>query len=250
VRALAPVLVVVVSACFESAVSPTSGVSTPSLPQVSFPAPRDPPTDAGAEPRPTGEALPPACVRAAALEEQACRGGAAPACSRLGWLVAEGRGTVQDLARAAALFKQACDGGYPRGCSDLAWATVQGYGMPSDYARAAQLYEQACQGGDEIGCANFGTFVAAGKGGVVQDYARAIALYDRSCAAGIPAGCFDLAELTQDGLGTARDAARAAALYKRAHLLEEKRLARTRVCAPAATDGGVWMSDRAPDREE
>jgi TPR repeat protein len=256
VRALAPAIVVALSSCFGSAGSTTPAAATPShtrtppLAQASLPARREPSKDAAPAPRPIAEALPLNCARVAAVEEQACRDGAAPACSRLGWLVAEGHGTAEDLARAAALFKQACDSGYPRGCSDLAWATAQGYGMPSDYARAAQLYEQACEEGDGVGCANFGTFVADGKGGVVQDYARAAALYDRSCEIGIPAGCFALAGLTQDGLGVARDPARVAALYKRADLLEGRRRAGIRACATTAGDGGALRNDRVPDWEE
>lgn len=57
--------------------------------------------------------------RAAALFGQACDGGDANACSRLGVMVETGQGVTADAKKASALFAKACDGKDAYGCSRI-----------------------------------------------------------------------------------------------------------------------------------
>lgn len=81
--------------------------------------------------------------RAAALFEQACKGGAAAGCSSLGRLYENGWGVSQDSPHAVALYEQACQAGAAEGCYNL-----DGKGVAQDLQRAAVLFEQGCKGRD------------------------------------------------------------------------------------------------------
>lgn len=94
---------------------------------------------------------------AAALYEQACDRGDAQACGALGSMVAEGRGTTQNLTWASELSARACSAKeHPSAsaCFNLARAREQGNGVAADLGLALALDAEACRLGEKQGCAS------------------------------------------------------------------------------------------------
>ena len=82
----------------------------------------------------------------------ACEGGEAVACHRLGTMYDFAQGVDEDLARAAAYYRRACEGGHAAGCYGLAVKVQLGEGVARDQGRADTLIRKACDGGLAIAC--------------------------------------------------------------------------------------------------
>jgi TonB family protein len=75
--------------------------------------------------------------------------------------------------------------------------------------------QQACNSGDMGGCAKLGMKYLNGEG-VAKDAVRAAELFKQACDGGSATGCFNLGAVCQFGLGVPKDELRAAALFKQA----------------------------------
>jgi hypothetical protein len=114
---------------------------------------------------------------AAPLYDQACVGGNAGACNRLGSMNESGEGVAKDPARAAGLYDQACEGGDINGCSN-----EEGH------------YSKACEGGDANGCSNIDRLLK-------QEFT----IYSKACEGGDANGCSFLGDYYRAGIGVAKD---------------------------------------------
>ena len=100
-------------------------------------------------------------VNAGGLEEgqedihqlnDACNGGEAAACHRLGVVYDHAQGVDEDLVLAVAYYRRACDGGHAAGCYGLAVKLQLGEGVERHQDRADALIRRACDGGLAIAC--------------------------------------------------------------------------------------------------
>ncbi|WP_299397582.1 tetratricopeptide repeat protein [Pelagibius sp.] len=82
----------------------------------------------------------------------ACDGGEAAACHRLGTMYDFAQGVDEDLVLAAAYYRHACDGGHAAGCYGLAVKLQLGEGVARDPVQADALIRKACDGGLAIAC--------------------------------------------------------------------------------------------------
>lgn len=87
---------------------------------------------------------------------RACDAGVARACTQLGTLVWQGRGSAADPARAYSLYMRACDGGDAAGCFSAGICHRTGACAEKNDAKALELLKRACAGGDARACANGG----------------------------------------------------------------------------------------------
>jgi TPR repeat protein len=78
--------------------------------------------------------------------------------------------------------EEACDGGDAWSCGRLGARHERGEGVPRDEARAAALYQKACDAADPYACAGLGRLYRLGRGGLPRDPRRARALFDKACA--------------------------------------------------------------------
>jgi TonB family protein len=151
----------------------------------------------------------------APLFRQACTGGFAAACRKLGFLMERGEGVPKDLAQAADLYRRACDGGDGWGCTNLGSLYARGGGVPKDDARAMELHRKACDMGAARGCTDLGAVHENGRG-VERSVAKAAELYTKACAAQDMVGCVSLGLLYANGNGVPKDPGRARELFERA----------------------------------
>lgn len=133
---------------------------------------------------------------------KACEQSSGPACARAAAILRDGSATFvnADLAQQMA----------ERGCNvlkDQAACAASATGT-KDPARKAQLIETACASGADDGCRQkadrlfYEVADAASRG-------QALAMYDQACKAKRAWGCLGIASAYSDGLGVAKDPARA-----------------------------------------
>lgn len=94
--------------------------------------------------------------------ENACDGGNAGGCFRLGLFYMKGEAVKQDYQKAATLLTKACDGGAVYGCNQLGILYADGKGVRQDFQKAKKLFGLACDKGIEQGCTNYA--IANSKG--------------------------------------------------------------------------------------
>ena len=151
-------------------------------------------------------------VRAMAFLERGCAEGAPRGCVDLADVHLDG--SAADTATAIALLEDGCDRGSPAGCTRLGLLLATGKGVEPDPARGVELLGRACADGDALGCAHLGHAHELGLG-VDADIARAVALYEDACETEM-VGCFRLGELSRRGHGVPQDFEEAADLLGRA----------------------------------
>jgi hypothetical protein len=138
--------------------------------------------------------------------ERTCERGLAGACADRGVMYGRGEGIRRDSAKAVASFEKACDAGSAVGCTYLgewysnagvqegwncgrpAFCTMLGdaaVGVPKEDAKAFQFFKRACGGGDQIGCASVSKMYQEGAG-VRKDAAQAAAFWKRSLDLSVP----------------------------------------------------------------
>ena len=96
------------------------------------------------------------------------------ACLELGDLLLKGAEVPRDLRRAAALFEQAAKGGESNGWFRLGKISHDGLDGPVDYARALDYFTLAARAGIGEAQHNLGAMLGSGRG-VKRDYVEGLA---------------------------------------------------------------------------
>lgn len=136
---------------------------------------------------------------------RACRLGLVNACTRLGMLYTEGKGTPMNRQFGFRLLDKSCNDGDGEACIALAEYHDNGWEpVTRNVARAAQLLEQACIQGQAPACLLVGVRYFAGNG-VSRDDVKGFGFVKRACDAGYEAACRSTRILSAVGWGTERD---------------------------------------------
>ncbi len=138
---------------------------------------------------------------------EACTSGNVPQCQALADLIVE-----DDRPAALKLYEQACSKGILRSCSKLAFRLEES-NPKADHLRAMKLAEHACTGNDALGCANLAVWLWD-EGPAT--FARAAVIAAKACKLKEPFGCGTLGNMTLEGVGVAKDAAKGKALLEQA----------------------------------
>ncbi len=156
-----------------------------------------------------------------ALRQRGCEGNDPQACLHAGYAMTIAEPPQNDAA--IRHFTRACDLGEPDGCYRLGVVLLERGDAPRDWQGALQAFDRGCAGGngDTDPCYEYALGLAYGDdaGGIVPEASgqtEALALFDQLCTRGHAPSCTDTGYLYGQGLGTAVDAARGAALSARA----------------------------------
>lgn len=125
-----------------------------------------------------------------------------------------GRGLSKDLARAAELFKQACDGGLAEACERLGHMYRAGSGVTKNPSAALHLDQRACDLEYITGCYGLLVDYEGNARASASVWAKILSLTTKSCNQGDFDDCVGLAELYLQGPGFPKDATRAAAIFQ------------------------------------
>lgn len=135
----------------------------------------------------------------------ACEGKDLAACLQLGKTLRDGTGAPPDPAGAAALLDLACAGGLGEACFEL--ASVPG----RDERQRLRDYDAACTRKHRAGCVQLvNRFKVEGP---EQDLGKSLAYLEKICALGDSPSCAEAAFAWAEGIGVAKDPARARRLY-------------------------------------
>jgi TPR repeat protein len=152
---------------------------------------------------------------AAVAYGRACDLGDDASCFAQGLLL-RGRIEPRDDTAAHGAFVKACDLGIADGCAQVGTDLLTGVGVAMDAAKGRAMLERACTGGSGLSCYNLGVSARDGTHGATKDAKAAYALFEQGCSRGMGAACTEQAMALSDGIGTKRDAKRAAALAEQA----------------------------------
>jgi serine/threonine protein kinase len=133
-------------------------------------------------------------LEAAELFRQACNGGNAASCNRLGFMYRNGEGIAQDYSRAFTLFTKGCDAGSTGACDNLGILYDKGWGVEQDSSHAAVFFSKGCDGGGGNACTNLGILYLEGRG-LAKNPAKGKELLTRGCSLGDSRGCGRLTRL-------------------------------------------------------
>ena len=148
---------------------------------------------------------------ARATLQRACDAGSGLGCHNLGVIVRDGTlGATKDPVAAYVLFDKGCQLGRGAACTEQAIALFDGVGTKRDTKRATRLADQACGASAEQCWFRAELYQKAKK------LPEARALNDKACGAGSAIACHNLAVMLEQGLGGAKDAARAKSSYAKA----------------------------------
>ena len=114
---------------------------------------------------------------------------------------------------AAIAYQRACDLGSFEGCQKFGWQ-VATYELSSHAPDAVKSLGHACDSKDSSSCYLLGFLVGNGMG-TARDPARAASLCAKSCDAGASNACYVLASFYSRGLGVSRDDKKEVELLKR-----------------------------------
>jgi TPR repeat protein len=126
------------------------------------------------------------------LFEEACAKKDAEACTYVGLMYRDGRGTEADPESAIGFFETGCEGGHMPGCTNLGAAYARGDVVDQDDARAVELFLRACEGADASACFNIGQRLKVGRG-TPADPARGHEFLEAACALGHREACEQMA---------------------------------------------------------
>ncbi len=163
-----------------------------------------------------GGALPPNYAEAAEWFRMAADRGHRSAARALGMLYLTGAGVARDPDEAAIWFKQAAEAGDPAAQTDLATLLQTGAvsSLAHDPPPVHEWFERAAEQGDLIGAFNYAVCLAEGVG-VARNDARAV-VWLRRAAAGLANAQYWYGRMIADGRGVAKDDAEAALWFARA----------------------------------
>lgn len=135
-------------------------------------------------------------ARAAALFEQACEGGHAPACHRAGDQHYLGEGVSRDVARAARFYLAGCELGLDEACYRARrlyrWLAKDPVAGPL-YVASVVRRDLRCEGGDLRECVSVAFDRERGTT-MPADPAGAETLFEKTCARGHVRSCFEHAK--------------------------------------------------------
>ncbi|PIE18032.1 MAG: hypothetical protein CSA65_06260 [Proteobacteria bacterium] len=152
-------------------------------------------------------------AKALALLRMACDGNVLAACTDLGNLYRQGKGTIKNERKALALFRRACDRRYWPACSRLAYAYRYGRGVTKSERWAVSLYHRACDARYWAACQSLGFYYSYGTS---KNYSKALRIYRRACDGGYPQSCTALADMYKMGRGVTANPSKARAIYMKA----------------------------------
>jgi len=150
-----------------------------------------------------------------AASSEACDGGDAAACFRLGENYRDGKDVAANDSTALGLFLKSCDGGNADGCNQAGFMIGRGRGREMSFPEAFKYYQKGCQGGNVEACYKTGSYAKYGRLGPA-DHATAVPILTDACARGWMDACVELGDTYFKGLGVTKDAARAATLFDQA----------------------------------
>ena len=153
--------------------------------------------------------------RLVSLYRQACEGGHAPACDRLGDFFVEGDRVPATPRKAADFYAMACEQGFSESCLGLGRLLATGNGVKQNLREAGKLYVRACEGGFLQGCTALGDWFLANSI-TPKSSKQAMALYSTACDGGDMRGCFGMGQIYDKGMGRNENNERAARLYRNA----------------------------------
>src|SRR5262249_33904205 len=118
-------------------------------------------------------------------------------CNNLGKMYRDGEGVPPDRDRAMALFKKSCDGGAPIACNSLGVLRLK----KEQTLPAIEFFEKGCRmknkPGNEEGWWKLGVIFDQGMG-IAKDEARAAAAFLQACQGGSAPGCYELGLIEKD----------------------------------------------------
>lgn len=162
-----------------------------------------------------GEEIPRAVAAGVERLEACAQRGAVACIVALADLYSSGPAELRDLPRAFVLYEAAAEGNDAHALRALGWHYEHGQGVAADTQRAYGYYARCADlTGDDAGdCIdNLGRAYQNGLG-TARDPARAAAMFRRAHERGSALGTCDLGEAVRDGFGVAADAAAAAELF-------------------------------------
>lgn len=133
----------------------------------------------------------------AQLFKQACDGGVAEGCVRLGQMHESGRGVSLDHERAVALYRTACKSKAVSGCTALLSSNKD-----KDPAKYVALLQESCDGDYAAACTLLGQKYESGQD-VARDPVRALALDTKACELHDSTGCMFAKRITENEKVTA-----------------------------------------------
>ncbi|MEM7528722.1 MAG: tetratricopeptide repeat protein [Pseudomonadota bacterium] len=146
---------------------------------------------------------------------EACAADDLVACSALGQMYDEGRGTWADEPLAFAFFLQACKVGVYEACRDFGYSSRVERGRWQGSMPHLGFLDGACDEGIAEACTQLGWTYKSGDDGLTEQKARADGYFRRACALGSERDCAQV-ETPEEKLarlrdGCARDEAKACA---------------------------------------
>ncbi len=150
-------------------------------------------------------------VQGRAMLDRACAGGSGLSCYNVAVSARDGTfGTTKDAKAAFALFEKGCTAGFAAACTEQAIALYDGAGTKRDRTQAATIAARACEA-KAAQC-----YFLAELQQTAKKLPEARALNDKACGAGSAIACHNLAVMLEQGLGGAKDVARAKSSYAKA----------------------------------
>ena len=137
-------------------------------------------------------------------------------------MLEEGKGVEKDTAEALRLYRLAANAGHTQSIGYLGVLYIHGEIVPQDIAKGVSMINRQIQMGDETGYLRLGKEYETGKY-LKKDEAEAYRLYDK---AGV-VGQLQIARCLRNGIGCAKEPAKAAAIYLMFVSLGEERTSMT-----------------------
>lgn len=122
----------------------------------------------------------------------------------------------QDFAKAAEIFTAGFKAGNAEAGFYLARMVELGVGMPADPVTAVPIYKAAAEKGSAKALNRVGLMHFRGEAGSLQDFQEARTKICKAGELGEKDGLFNCAEMTMEGKGGPKDAAKAMELYQKA----------------------------------
>jgi TPR repeat protein len=146
------------------------------------------------------------------LLQKSCSAGWAEACTIAGAHLAKSRDAKVDVL---GLLRRGCSAGDAEGCWTLGTLFEQGLGVPKNDAEAIRYHRLGCDGGARLGCSAYSKALEEGKG-TSPDAVRAMVVLQNACDHGYSASCAELSSRYFLGKGVTRDVNRGIGLLERA----------------------------------
>ena len=185
--------------------------------------------------------LPENISKASQIFQETCDAGEVKACDSLLQMAIEGKSADNNSRAAFRAFEKTCQQDVAGGCADLGVMYGRGEGIGRDRAKAVAYFEKACDAGSAVGCTYLGewysnagvqvgwncgrpafcTILGDAAADVPKDDAKSFQFFKRACDGGDDTGCASVSMMYQKGAGVRKDAAQAAAFWKKSLALNK-----------------------------